>query len=181
MNQILVITGSARKGGNTDLLADALVSGAAEAGNTAQKLALRGREIHPCIDCQSCFHNGGRCVYDDGMTELYAALAEADLVVLATPVYFYGCSAVMKAMLDRFHNPIRDTFHITGAALLAACADGPEAFEPLLAMYHANLNYLRIDDLGTVTVPNTEAKGAVSGNASALDAARSLGRKLGAR
>ena len=48
-------------------------------------------------------------------------------------------------------------------------------------MYHANLNYLRIDDLGTVTVPNTEAKGAVSGNAAALDAARLLGRKLGTR
>lgn len=181
MKNILILAGSPRRGGNTDLLADAFLSGVQTGGACGRKLSLAGKTVHPCTDCRSCFRSGGACVWRDDMQEIYEALAEADIVAFATPVYFYGCSAQMKAVIDRLHNPIRNTFRISGAVLLSACADeGQETFAPLLAMYRAGLRFLHIRDLGAVTVDGVEARGAVSKKPEALEAARSLGFRIAA-
>ena len=131
---ILVLVGSPRHNGNTELLADVFIKGAVEEGNKVTKYVLQGKKILPCIDCQACFKTG-KCILEDDMDEVYELLRTTNILVLASPVYFYGISAQLKALLDRLHNPVRDTFPINSSVLLSVCADTAEAFIPSIAMF----------------------------------------------
>ena len=97
---LLVLAGSPRKGGNSDLLCDALICGAEEVGNTAEKVYLRDLHIVPCRACYGC-RGTGACVQRDDMTQLLEKMIAADVIVLATPVYFYAMDGQMKTMIDR--------------------------------------------------------------------------------
>lgn len=99
--QILVIKGSPRKNGNTAAMADAFTKGAAESGNTVTEVVLRDKTIGDCFGCGACQRNGGTCVQKDDMTEIYDAMKKADVIVLASPVYFYTWTSLMKRMIDR--------------------------------------------------------------------------------
>ena len=97
---VVGILGSPRIGGNVDLLLDAALQGAQEAGATVEKIVLNDLSIRPCQACGGC-NETGRCVLRDDMDQVYAALARLDGLVLATPVYFGGVTAQTKAMIDR--------------------------------------------------------------------------------
>lgn len=101
MSKVLVIKGSARKKGNTALLADEFSLGAKEAGHQVSEIVLKEKQIGDCLGCGACQRNGGTCVQKDDMTEIYEALKETDVIVLASPVYFYTWTSLMKRMLDR--------------------------------------------------------------------------------
>jgi NAD(P)H-dependent FMN reductase len=174
---ILVLVGSPRHNGNTELLADAFINGAADEGNKVTKYVLQGKNILPCIDCQACFKTG-KCILRDDMNEVYELLSSANILVLASPVYFYGVSAQLKALLDRLHNPVRDTFPIKSSVFLSVCADNAEAFIPSIAMYKAIGRYLGWEDKGIVTACNVESKGDIAGRAE-LNLAYELGRQVG--
>ena len=97
----LVISASPRNGGNSDLLCDALIRGAQEAGKLTEKISLRDKNLHPCNACEICLDNGGICAQEDDMAEILAAMIAADVIVMATPVYFYSMSAQIKMLIDR--------------------------------------------------------------------------------
>lgn len=97
---IVGVLGSPRVGGNVDILLDAALQGAAEAGAAATKLALNDLSIRPCQDCGGCSQTG-RCVIRDDMDQVYEAIERMDGMVLASPVYFGGVTAQTKAMIDR--------------------------------------------------------------------------------
>lgn len=99
--QILVIKGSPRKNGNTSAMADAFIKGAGENGNIITEVVLRDKTIGDCMGCGVCQENGGICVQKDDMTEIYDAMKKADIIVLASPVYFYIWTSLMKRMIDR--------------------------------------------------------------------------------
>lgn len=99
--QILVIKGSPRKNGNTSAMADAFIKGADENGNIITEVVLRDKTIGDCMGCGVCQENGGICVQKDDMTEIYDAMKKADIIVLASPVYFYTWTSLMKRMIDR--------------------------------------------------------------------------------
>lgn len=99
--KILVLCGSPRKHGNTDLLSDAFLKGASEAGFEAEKIYIRDKQINGCMGCSVCQKNGGSCVQKDDMAEIYKKMTAADIIVLASPVYFYTWSSQMKTLLDR--------------------------------------------------------------------------------
>lgn len=99
--QVLVLVGSPRKKGNTDRLADEFIRGAREAGHGVEKIYLKDRKINGCLGCGACQRNGGSCVQKDDMGDIYEKWLAADVVVLASPVYFYTWSAQMKTVLDR--------------------------------------------------------------------------------
>ncbi len=174
---ILVLVGSPRHNGNTELLADAFIKGAVEEDNEVTKYVLQGKKILPCIDCQACFKTG-KCILEDDMNEVYDLLRTTNILVLASPVYFYGISAQLKALLDRLHNPVRDTFPINSSVLLSVCADTAEAFIPSIAMYKAIGEYLGWEDKGVVTVSEVENKGDIAGRAE-LNLAYELGKQVG--
>ena len=99
--QVLVVKGSPRKKGNTSAMADAFVKGAKENGNAITEVVLKDRTIGDCLGCGACQRNDGICVQKDDMTEIYAAMKQADVIVLASPVYFYTWTSLMKRMIDR--------------------------------------------------------------------------------
>lgn len=99
--QVLIVKGSPRKKGNTSALADVFAQGVNEGGHTVTEIILKDKTIGDCLGCGACQGNGGICVQQDDMTEIYEALKNADVIVLASPVYFYTWTSLMKRMIDR--------------------------------------------------------------------------------
>ena len=97
----LILSGSPRKGGNSDLLCDEFMKGALESGNEAEKIFLRSKKVAPCSACYYCRDHGGKCAIQDDMAEILDKMQEAGVIVIASPVYFYSIDAQMKAVIDR--------------------------------------------------------------------------------
>ncbi len=98
--KVLVISSSPRKGGNSDTLCDRFMEGAAESGHAVEKIFLRDKKIGYCVGCGYCF-NAHECSQRDDMAEILDKMLAADVIVLATPVYFYSMCAQMKTLIDR--------------------------------------------------------------------------------
>jgi len=97
---VLIVSGSPRKGGNSDLLCDQFLAGAHEAGHRAEKLRVAELRINFCTGCGTCVKTG-RCAQKDDMAGALEKLLAADVIVLATPVYFYAMCGQMKTFIDR--------------------------------------------------------------------------------
>jgi multimeric flavodoxin WrbA len=112
------------------------------------------------------------------MKGVYASLADADVIVAATPLYFYGVSSQLKSLIDRLHNPIRNSFKVKKLVLLAVGADTKkEVFDSLVTAYKAVLKYFSLENGGIITVNGMKNKGDIRKDA-ALDAARELASSL---
>ena len=99
--KVLILSGSPRKNGNSDILCDEFTKGATEAGHNVEKIHVSEKNIHPCIACYHCSKNSGACVFKDDMAEILQKMIDADVLVLASPVYFYSIDAQLKAVIDR--------------------------------------------------------------------------------
>lgn len=175
MSKIIVLTGSMRKGGNTDLLAQAFAQGASK-NNDVEIISVADYKVNPCIGCNSCFkREGNNCFQNDDMNLIYEKLKSADMLVIASPVYFYGISAELKAVIDRLHTPMRDGFHIKKLALLlVGAATIPELFDAIKLQYQLVLNYFKLEDAGMVLVRGVQDIGDIKNN-DALKEAYNLG------
>lgn len=153
MSKIVVLVGSVRKNGNTDLLARAFVDGARK-NNDVEVVSVADYKVHPCIGCNTCFtRNNHRCFQKDDMELIYTKLLDADMIVVASPVYFYGISAQLKAVVDRLHTPLRNEFHVKKLALLMVGAAGiPELFDAIKVQYELILNFFHLENVGMVLV-----------------------------
>ena len=100
---ILVVTGSPRKGGNTEILADAFAQAAKESGHEVAVRKLSRLKVGPCLACEYCFTHGGVCMQDDAMNEILQDVHKADMLVLASPIYWFDISAQMKCFIDRLY------------------------------------------------------------------------------
>lgn len=98
--KILGIMGSPRLGGNTDLLLDAVLNGARSQGAEVEKIVVDKLNISPCREYYGCLKDGN-CVIRDDMDSLYPRLLGADCIVVASPMFFYGITAQLKAVIDR--------------------------------------------------------------------------------
>ena len=98
---VLILSGSPRKGGNSDSLCDAFLRGAQEAGNVVEKIRIAEKKIDFCSACYHCVQSGGVCAKKDDMAEVLQKMIDADVLVLASPVYFYSIAAQLKAVIDR--------------------------------------------------------------------------------
>lgn len=99
--KILILSGSPRKGGNSDLLCDAFLKGAKEAGHEVEKIRVSEKKIGYCKACYYCTKHDGACVIQDDMADVMQKIIDADVLVLASPVYFYSIDAQLKALIDR--------------------------------------------------------------------------------
>lgn len=99
--KVLILSGSPRKGGNSDLLCDEFMRGAQESGNEVEKIRVAEKNVAPCKGCYYCKRSGGQCVSKDDMGEILQKMIDADVLVLASPVYFYSVDAQLKAVIDR--------------------------------------------------------------------------------
>lgn len=177
--KVVVLDGSPRRGGNTDMLVEAFVGGASEQ-NDVTVFRVADMDISPCIGCERCSRSEGRaCVIDDDMRRIYGEMRDSDVLVLASPVYFYGVSSQLKKAVDRFHAPLRDGFGIRYAALLSVgAATIPDLFDPMLMQYRMALRFFGIEDFGCVLADGIRGKGDIAGDP-ALERAFELGRSVG--
>ena len=100
MKNILVISASPRKGGNSDVLCDEFIKGAQQAGHKVEKIFLRNFKVNYCTGCGVC-NSTHKCVQKDDMAEIMDKMVNADVIVFATPVYFYTMDAQLKTLIDR--------------------------------------------------------------------------------
>ena len=175
MRKILIITGSPRVGGNSDMLAAAFAEGAEVGGNLVKTFHAGRKNIAGCRVCNTCFSTGKACTFDDDFNELAELIQWADGLVLCTPLYWYTFTAQIKAALDKLYSfmytekelRIRDLF------LIACAADGEKAFEGLIKTYEEIAGYLKCDDAGRLIVPGVYEKGEVT--KAHIDAAKTAG------
>ena len=99
--KVLVLSSSPRRGGNSDLLCDQFIIGSKEAGQLTEKIFLKDKKINYCTGCGTCIDRGKNCPQKDDMAEVLEKMIVADVIVMATPVYFYTMSAQMKTLIDR--------------------------------------------------------------------------------
>ena len=129
MKKVLIISTSPRKGGNSDTLARHFAKGAAEAGNDVETVSLAGKKIEFCRGCFGCLESH-RCVIHDYADEVRQKIHDADVVVWATPVYYYSCSGQMKVVIDRANPLYGSDYKVTDVYLLATAAEnGPDTAE----------------------------------------------------
>jgi multimeric flavodoxin WrbA len=150
--KILVLAGSPHLDGTTAFLANEFCIGAEEAGNEVVRFETAKLNIHPCIACDYCCKNVGKCVFDDDMSSIYTHLLSADAVVLVTPLYYFGMTAQLKSAIDRFYavnsvlrkNPKK-------LLLIAAGADSDNwVMDALKAHFRAICRYLLWQEGGMV-------------------------------
>lgn len=181
--KLIAFLGSPRKGGNTDVLAERVLAGAADAGIETASIALRTLKMHACTGCEKCWSQDRPCVFDDGMSEVYRAIAESDVLLFATPVYWYGPTTLMKTAIDRLVvlNRPQGRPMIDGKAAILAIAyeeEGPTAAEPLIRMFKLGFDYLKVRLLDSIVVDGVGPKGAVLEKPDALARAYEIGRQL---
>ena len=120
MKNVLIVSSSLRGGSNSEILAHEAEKGAIEAGNNVEFLSLKGKEIKFCIGCLAC-QKTGKCVQKDDMTEMIAKVQNADVLIFATPIYYYEMSGQLKPFLDRCNplypqeNKFKDVYLITSS------------------------------------------------------------------
>lgn len=98
--KVLILSGSPRKNGNSDILCDEFARGAAEAGHEVEKIRIAEKKIGYCHACYAC-RGTGVCAIKDDMAEIMQKMIDCDVMVLASPVYFYSIDAQLKAVIDR--------------------------------------------------------------------------------
>lgn len=149
--KITVITGSPHRKGTSALLAEQFILGAGGAGHEVFRFDAAFEKVAPCLGCGHCGMGDRPCVHRDGMDALSPKLLEADAIALVTPLYYFGMSAQLKAVVDRFY---AINTHLMGsgkrACLLAAAYDPIEALGDLVSQYRTILTYLKWEDAGMV-------------------------------
>lgn len=181
--KIVVLNGSPRKGGNTALLCNAFTEGAKSSGHTVTQFNIQHMNIKGCRGCMK----GGKdpsspCVQKDDMDKIYPAYKEADIIVLASPMYYWSVTSQLKAAFDRlfavaetdsnYRNPRKDCI-----MLMAAEGDSQGNWKPVVDYYHALTNHLGWTDRGMVLAGGVMNIGDIEGKPS-LDEARKLGASL---
>ena len=175
--KILILTGSPRKNGNSATLAEHFARGAREAGHEVARFDAAFRKVHPCVACNSCGMNGP-CVFKDDFEFVREHLVAADCVVFATPMYYFGISAQLKAVIDRFY-AVNGSIHVPKKAVLLMTYANTAASEavPISSHYDVLLKYLGWTDAGRIIVPGVWLVGAVN-RTEYPERARQLGRSI---
>lgn len=178
MSKIVILMGSVRKNGNTALLAEAFAQGARQ-NHDVEILSAADYKISPCVGCNTCFKRENMaCFQQDDMQKIFPVLAEADIIVAASPVYFYGISAQLKAMIDRLHTPMRNSFQVQKLGLLlVAAAQLPAVFDAIKMQYQLILDFFALQDIGSVMVRGVKEIGDIQGNPG-LQEAYNLGKSI---
>lgn len=177
MEKILVLLGSPRKNENTELLANSFVAGALEAGHEVEIIRLQNQNISACLGCNYCMKNQGKCVQKDDMQTIYEKFKNADVIVLATPLYFFNFSTQMKAVIDRFYAVLNGNRpHKQSVLLIAYGSQDSHEIDTLVAQYRMTASALNWENLGEIAAKGVLEKGEIT-NHHALAEAKALGKR----
>lgn len=175
--KVLVLTGSPHSSGTTALLADEFCEGAMESGHEVIRFDTAKLKINPCIGCNYCRKNDGKCVHEyDDMIEIILHLLTVDSVVLVSPLYYFGMTSQLKRVIDRFYSVnslLRE--NSKKLYLIAAGADTDDwAMDAIRAHYKSLCNYLKWQESGAIL-----AYGLVTRQDAENSRYKEIARKLG--
>ncbi|MCK9356107.1 MAG: flavodoxin family protein [Dehalococcoidia bacterium] len=185
--RVLGIMGSPRSGSNTEILLDAALSGAAEAGAQTEKVLVARMRILPCLELYHCAVDG-TCSIQDDMRGLYDALVAADCIILASPVFFYGLTSQAKAVVDRCQalwvrrhvlktwSP--DIRSRRGALIAVGATSGPRLFDGVTLTGKYFFDAVGVHEAGSLLVRGVDGKAAVLDSPDYIEKARLLGTDL---
>jgi len=184
---LLGIYGSPRKAGNTDEMMNSFLQGASAAGADIQRVYVRELEINPCIGCGHC-DKAGSCFQKDAMVNVYAQLEQADAIVVASPIYFYGVTAQLKMLIDRSQASFmkrqlakKEGKHIArklerkGFLLSAAATKGKRLFECAILTVKYFFDALDVAYAGELCFTEVDERKAINQHPSAIDECRRAG------
>lgn len=180
--KILIITGSGMKAGNTDRLSDAFMEGAKEAGHQVVKVFMGNMLIQGCIGCGACQKRNHQCAVKDDMQKIYPLFEACDVVVLASPLYFWSISGKLKSFIDRLYAVSKeDKYPKRNVALLMTAGDDEEStFQHAVQFYHVLVDALGWNDLGTCLAGGcTVGEGERHIDEKHLQAAYGFGKNIG--
>ncbi len=182
MAEILAVVGSPRKGGNTDLLVSRIAEGAGAAGAQVEVIRLGEVQIRECDGCHACWQ-GRPCSKKDDMVAIYPKIAACEVIVLGTPVYWYGPTAVMKAFIDRFvyFNSETNRPMVRGKRAVVAIVleeTHEQTWRPVIEFFERSLAYLEMELTQKIVVPGVARKGDIRKQPKRLEEAYRLGRRL---
>ncbi len=187
--KVLGIFGSPRRGGNTDLLLEEALKGAQEGGAKVERLYLLDYTITPCKECHGC-DNTGNCVVLDDMQKIYPRLLEADVVILASPIFFYSVTGWAKALIDRsqalwsrkylLKDPSlgREGRKRKGFFISVGATKGQRVFEGAILTVKYFFDVLNAEYVGELVFRGVEAKADILKHPEALRQAYEVGRRM---
>lgn len=184
--KVLGIMGSPRRGGNTELLLDEALRGAESQGAVVEKIVVDRLEIAPCREYYGCLRDG-YCVIRDDMDSIYPKLLEADIVIVASPMFFYGLTSQLKALIDRCqalwarrhvlkqHLP---TSGRKGAFIAVGATKGKTLFDGSILTIKIFFQEIGVKYADELLVRGVDKKGEIKEHPTALSEAFELGKRL---
>ena len=152
--RVLILNGSPRPRGNTSQMIAAFCKGLEEAGHEYGVFSVCKMNIHGCLACEYCHGKGqGECIQKDDMQNVYHELKEAEMLVIASPIYYHGLSGQLKCTIDRFYAAAypNKPEKLKKVAMFLSSGD-PDMYEGALFSYHGDfLDYMKLEDMGVFT------------------------------
>jgi len=188
MVKAIGILGSARIGGNTELLLNSVIEGIQKAGGESEIIRLSDLNIKPCMNCGGCDENGV-CIQNDDMHLLYEKILNYDLVIIASPIYFMGVSAWTKAFIDRCQAlwirkyklnkfPLKARNERKGLLISVSGMKTPVAFQGAHITVKSFFATIHVTYIGGLFYPGIDKKGDIAEHPRALEDGKELGQKL---
>lgn len=187
--KVLGLFGSPRRGGNTDLLLEEMLRGAQSQAAEIEKIFLSDWDILGCRECRRC-EIDGNCVIQDQMQKLYPKLLQADYIILASPIFFYGVTAQAKRMIDRCQalwarkyilkktSVPEESARRKGWFISVAGSRGEKVFQGAILTVKYFFDALNVEYAGELTFGRIDSKGAINKHPSALKEAFQTGQRL---
>jgi multimeric flavodoxin WrbA len=187
--KVLGLFGSPRRGGNTDILLEEALKGAEKEGAEIERLYLSDLKMTPCRECHGCDETGN-CIILDEMQKIYPKLLEADVIILASPIFFYGVTAWAKILIDRSQALWAKKYLVKdpsmgkggkrrkGFFISVGATKGQKVFEGAILTVKYFFDVLNAEYTGELLYKGVDGKGEILKHSEALEQAREAGRKL---
>ena len=171
--KILVLNGSPRPNGNTAAMVAAFAKGARESGHQVDVVAVCQKKIAGCLACEYCHTKGnGVCIQKDDMQEVYPVLAEAEMIVLASPIYYHSLTGQLQCAVNRIY-ALDKPKNLKKAALILSSGDDKVYDGAIYEYQNSFLNYLKLENMGIFTAFDKQNK-----SEEKLNELREFGRSL---
>jgi multimeric flavodoxin WrbA len=185
---VVGLYGSPRKGGNSDLILDSALEGAQQQGADVKRIYVRDLHMSGCVECGGC-EKTGKCVIQDDMQDVYPLLDDADIIILSSPIFFYGLSSQVKALIDRAQaiwsrkrlqekGSERQGTRGRDSLLAVAATRGEKLFQGAQMVAKYFFDALSMDFGGDLSFHGLEEKGAARQHPNALSKAYDLGMNV---
>ncbi len=157
--KITVLTGSPRKNGTSNYLADEFIRGAKENGHEVFRFDTARSDVKNCMACQSCAMGSKPCIHKDDFVELRENILNSDVIVFVTPIYYFGMTSTLKKVIDRFYSIDTQLKNKQNKAVLISVQHSPVDIvkESLNQHYNAILNWLNMQNAGIINATGIES------------------------